>query len=95
MSAGAVAVALTGADQAVTANAGVYRGFALRETAGAAAVVRIYDNASAGSGTLIDSVRLAANESLSAWLSGGGIRVSSGIFVDVVSGAVEGSIRIG
>ena len=86
-------VALTGSDQAVNAAAGIYAGFAIRETAGAAAVVRIYDNASAGSGTLIDTVGLAANESAREFYPGG-IWCVLGIYVDIVSGTVEGSVRV-
>lgn len=87
------ATALTGADQAVLSAAGEYRGFAIRETAGSTAVVRIYDN-TAASGTLLDTISLAASESLSALYSPG-IAASTGIYVDVVSGTVEGSIRTG
>jgi hypothetical protein len=86
-------VALTGSDQAINATAGIYVGFAIRETAGAVAVVRIYDNASAGSGTLLDSIGLAANESAREFYPGG-IWCSGGIYVDVVSGSVEGSVRV-
>jgi hypothetical protein len=92
------AVALTGADQAVRSGACTYHGFSLRETAGATAVVRIYDGTSAA-GTLLDSVALSANESAREYYpvedSRGGIRAASGIYIDVVSGAVEGSLRVG
>lgn len=88
-------VALSGADQAVLTAAGIYRGFALRETSGgASATVRLHDGTSAA-GTLIDSIQLAAGESRSEWLDGGGLWVERGIFLDVVSGAVEGSLRVG
>lgn len=95
MGVSANAIALTGADQIVSATAGVYRGFALRETAGAIATVRIYDNASAASGTLVDTISLAANESGSAWYADGGIRLTAGLYVKIVAGAVEGSLRVG
>jgi hypothetical protein len=86
-------VALTGSDQAVLASAGAYRGICLRETAGATAVVRVYDNASAASGTVIAAFSLAANAS--ADVVHDGIWVVNGVYVDVVSGAVEGSVRVG
>jgi hypothetical protein len=88
------AVALTGADQLVVTGGAMYRGFSIRETAGAAAVVRIYDGASA-SGTLLDTVSLVASESARELYGSCGIWATAGIFVDVVSGSVEGSIRIG
>jgi hypothetical protein len=95
MSVAAHAVALTGADQVVSAGAAVYRGYSLRETAGAAATVRIYDNATTGSGTLLDTVRLSANESAREWYADGGLWAAAGIYVKVVAGAVEGSVRVG
>jgi len=89
------AVALTGADQAVRDTAGVYHGYTVVETAGSAATVRIYDNASAASGTLIGAVNLAANGSADLCLNVGQW-VTNGIYVDVGgSGTVAGSVRIG
>jgi hypothetical protein len=86
--------ALTGSDQQVVTGPATYRGYSLRETASAAAVVRVWDGTSAA-GTLLDTVALAADGSAQAWHDGGGIRAASGVFVEVVSGAVEGSVRIG
>lgn len=86
-------VALTGSDQAVLASPGVYRGVCLRETAGSTAAVRLYDNASAASGTLIGAFSLAANGSVDVVYDG--IYVTNGVYADVISGAVEGSVRIG
>lgn len=91
----ATAVALTGSDQAIrAAGSGIYLGFSVRETAGSTATIRVYDNASAASGTLLDSIQLAANESAREWYPGG-IWFSAGVYVDIVSGAVEGSVRVG
>lgn len=85
----------TGADTAVSSvTEGVYYGFTIRETAGSTAVVQIFDN-TAGSGTLLDSIGLAANASLSKFYGPQGIHVKTGIYVKLVSGAIEGSIRIG
>jgi hypothetical protein len=85
--------ALTGSDQVVSGSAGIYAGFAVRETAGAVAVVRVYDSASAASGTLLDTIALAANESAREFYPGG-VWCSNGVYVKIVSGAVEGSVRI-
>lgn len=94
MSAVSGVIALTGADQVVSAAACEYMGFTVRETAGARAVVRIYDNASAGSGKLLDTVSLLPNESAREYYPEP-IFARSGVYVDVVSGAVEGSVRLG
>ncbi len=85
-------VALTGSDQTVRSTEAIYCGFTVRETTGAEATVQIYDGTSA-SGTLIDSIQLAADESAREFYEAG-IWVTTGIYVDV-TGAVEGSIRIG
>jgi hypothetical protein len=90
----AVAIALTGADQAVLAGPGVYRGIVLRETAASTAVVQIWDGTGAA-GTLLDVVGLAASGSAREWLGDGGLRFKTGLYVEIVSGAVEGSVRIG
>lgn len=87
-------VALTGSDQAVSVAAGIYAGFAIRETAGATATVRLYDNASAASGTLLDTIALAANESAREYYLPGGIWCVNGIYAKIVAGTVEGSVRI-
>ena len=90
----AIAVALTGADQTVSSTHCTYHGFTIRETGGTnPAEVRIYHN-TANSGTLLETIRLAANESAGAFYERG-ILADKGIRVDIVSGAVEGSVRIG
>lgn len=86
-------IALGGSDEAVRAAPTVYCGFSVRETAGSTATLLFYDNASAASGTLVDTVALAAGESRSEFYPGG-IWCVNGIFVDV-TGTVQGSVRIG
>jgi hypothetical protein len=88
-----VAVALTGSDQVVRASHTTYGGYTIRETAGAVATVRIYDNASAASGTLLGTIALLANESRDVQYPAG-VRAANGVFVDVVAGTVEGSVWI-
>lgn len=87
-----VNVSATGAARAAPAD---FRGYSLRETAGAPAVVRIFDHASAASGDVLDEIGLAANESKQAFYPGRGVRAKAGVFVQVVSGTVTGSVRIG
>lgn len=88
------AVALTGADQVARNAPATYRGFSIRETGGSTAVVRVFDNASAASGTVLDEIALVANESAREFYTPG-IRAANGIYIDVVSGAVAGSVRVG
>lgn len=92
-SAAVTSVLMTGSNQIVSAVAKDYRGFTVRETAGAPAVMVIWDNASAASGTPIDEVTLAANESAREFYPEGGVRTTNGIYVQIVSGAIAGSIR--
>lgn len=87
------AVALTASDQGVFTGQTTYYGICLRETAAAVASVRVYDGTSA-TGTLIDVVSLAASGSFSV-MHPHGIRCYLGIYVDIVAGTVEGSIRLG
>lgn len=89
-------VALTGgATQVASAGPCYYKGISVRETAGAVAVVRVWNNAAAASGTLITTIALAASASTDHWLSGGGLAADQGLFVEKVSGTFEGAIRIG
>ncbi len=86
------AEAITG-DESVTLAPANYYGFSLRETSGsAAATVRIYDGDTAA-GALLDTIQLVAGESAREFYPGG-VRAQEGIYVDVVSGAVEGSVRV-
>lgn len=87
--------ALTGSDQAVRANPGIFRGFVAVETGGSStATVRIYDNASAASGTLIGAANLAASGSVDVHCDP--VWCENGIYVDLGgSGTVAGSVRIG
>jgi len=89
-------IALTGSDQAVSPRAAIYSGYTVVETGGTdTATVRIYDNASAATGTLIGAVNLAAGGSADLAVPAGQW-CENGIYVDVAGdGAVAGSIRIG
>jgi len=87
-------VPLTGADQVVMNHGGWYYGFTIKETAGSTADVVVYDNASTNTGTILEQISLGPKESAREFYPGS-IRVSNGVYVDVVSGAVAGSIRVG
>ena len=78
------------AGQLVTGS-GVVRGVSIRETAGAAATVRLFDN-TAGSGTLLGTYGLAANASIDVDFSAGR-QAAKGVYA-VITGTVEGSIFV-
>lgn len=70
-----------------------YNGFSLREATGtASAVVRIFDGMDA-TGLVLDEVSLAPGESRSEFYPRDGFPAARGIFVQVVSGSVAGSVR--
>lgn len=75
----------------VTGSRCTYRGFAVEETSGAAAAkVRLREGGATGK--IIEVIPLAAGEGASAFFESGLI-VFGDIYVEIVSGAVEGSIR--
>ena len=88
---------------AVTVSAAVrsaplrYCGFSLRDTGGAGAVVRLYDN-TAASGKIVETISLAPGESRSEYYADedhqGGVWCATGLYFSVVSGTVEGSVRV-
>jgi hypothetical protein len=91
----AQAVPLSGVSEAVHAAPAIYCGFAVVETGGVSpATVRVYDNAAAPAGTLIDAVDLVAGESASR-IYDRGTWCHEGIWVELGgAGAVEGSVRV-
>jgi len=93
MSEAATPTALTGSDQLIRTGPSIYRGFTIRETSGTtAAVVRIHDGVTAA-GTVLDTIALNPGESAREWYHPG-IHATTGVYVDVVSGAVAGSVRV-
>lgn len=99
----AIPVTLTGSNQQIatptTTGPDVtgtlrYKGFALREFTGAAsALVRIWDNVNTSSGNILDEVSLAPGESARELYPGRGVRATVGIYLQIVSGLVVGSVR--
>lgn len=75
-----------------------YYGYTLYNSGGSAVVVKIYDNASAASGTLLDVVSVPAAGTANAYYAvednAGGLRAKNGVYFSP-SATVEGSIRIG
>lgn len=90
------AVNLTGSNQLVATAAPklTYRGFSVRETTGnQTAVIRVFDGVDA-SGVVLDEVSLGPGESARESYGTDQTMVATvGIYVQVVSGAVAGSVR--
>ena len=84
-----------GATQVIFAGAGWFKGVSLRETAGAAAIVRLWDNPTTNTGTLIGTYAFVANQSYNELYTGDPVYCAKGLFLEKVSGTIEGSIRIG
>lgn len=76
----------------------VYMGITIRETAGAAAIVRIREGTINGSlavatgGRILDTISLLANESCREWYGPQGKFCNGDLYYEKVSGAVEGSV---
>ncbi len=93
-------ITLTGVDQQI-ATIGVtgtpfvsYRGVTVRETTGVStALLRIWDGTSA-TGRVLDEISLAANESTREDYGDPCPTARIGVFVQVVSGTIVGSIRL-
>jgi hypothetical protein len=78
---------------AVRSAPSVYCGFSLRATGGAVATVRIWDNAAAAAGVLLEVIALPVDGSAREYYAPG-INARLGVYVEVVAGVVEGSVRI-
>jgi hypothetical protein len=74
--------------------AGAYVGLSLAETSGvSSAKVRLRDGID-DTGTVIDVVTLAPNESVRDWYGPQGKRFGVGLRLEVVSGSVEGVVAL-
>jgi hypothetical protein len=92
MTAQAIAYNVT-ATAAVVAIPCTYRGLSIRDASGATNTVKLYDNASAASGTVLAAFQLAANASALDSVPDG-VRCANGIYLQA-TGAIEGSVRVG
>lgn len=92
----AQAINISGASQALITAPVRYNGFSIRETTGTtAATVVLWDSASAASGPILDEITLQGGQSAREYYADNGVEAAFGVFVQVVSGAVAGSIRVG
>jgi hypothetical protein len=83
-------VNVTGTGQ-VFAGPATYRGLFIRDTSGAANIVKLYNN-NAASGTVVAAFQLAANADRSESVPTG-VFCDKGLFLSA-TGAVEGSVRV-
>lgn len=90
VAAAAVTPVTVGGVSALLTGPCIYRGFSLRETAGASATVRLRDGSATGQ--ILDVVSLQANESARELYDGGEV-ATVGIFYELVAGTVEGVVR--
>ena len=88
----ASAVSVTGTG-VVQAGPCTLRGLSIRDTSGSGNTVKLYDNASAASGTVLFAYALAANGTTPPLTIDGGLRAAAGLYLSA-TGAVEGSVWI-
>lgn len=70
------------------------RGLSIRDTSNAVNTIKIYDNASAASGTILFSYQLAALAAVPPLSIDDGVRAVAGLFM-TATGGIEGSVWIG
>lgn len=87
----AVPLTISGASQLLYTGQGCVEGWSLRETAAAAASVRLRDGTV--SGQILATIALAASASVSVGQLES--RFGTGVYVQIVSGAVEGVVYLG
>ena len=86
---------LVGSSTRVSTSAGRLMGWLVAETTGTAtAKIRLHDGADANA-DLVGTITLAAGESARDFLGPQGIGLTYGLFVELVSGAVEGTLLLG
>lgn len=89
-------VAVPLAAGALATGPGQFVGISVHVATAAAAKVRLWDNASAASGTILGTYELTASGVGSFFdiMYGPGRRFENGLFLEIVSGTVEGSAFI-
>jgi len=81
------AIAAGSSDVAATGAAGTLFGWTMAETAGAAATAVVRDGAS-NAGGAIGYVNLASNESVRDWFGPQGIKITTGVWLERVTGSL-------
>lgn len=87
-----IAVPTTTQDVQLTNRDSIVTGWSFRETTGAAgAILRIVDGKDAN-GQLVAAISLSSGTAQVVSLAPGGLAVSVGIYIDLVSGSIEGAV---
>jgi hypothetical protein len=87
-------IVVNGASQRLSASIGRLAGFSFTETTavqGATAKVRLHDGIDVNGDTLM-TITLGANESAREWFLPQGISFETGLYVEVISGSIEGTV---
>lgn len=85
-----VAKNLGASDATLVGVRSIYKGVTVSETGGGVAHLRIRDGAS---GVILDTIKLAAGQSVSTWYGPEGLHVFTGIYEEHVTGTYEGAVR--
>lgn len=86
------AIPTTTADRLLLGTMAAVRGWNFAETtAGALAKVRLWDGSN-DEGNKLATIEIPSGQSKEFWLPGGGLAAYVGVFLEVVSGSVEGTL---
>ncbi len=88
----AIQIPTTTADQVVLGPRAIMYGWTLRETTGSAAAVARLHNGQDSTGPIAASIGLVAGGSEIQGPAGPGVLMDAGVYLEVVSGSVEGSV---
>lgn len=88
------AIASTSSDAQVgSAGAKTLMGFSFAETASAPGAAKLYiRDGTSSAGAVVAVITLGPSESVREWFGPTGIKISSGVWLDMSSGTVEGSV---
>lgn len=89
-----VQVANTATSASLTTGRNTMKGLSIKEAAGTPAAARANVRDGNG-GPILASINLVASESVNLWYGDNGIRVNTGIYLQVLAGTVEGVIYVG
>jgi hypothetical protein len=70
------------------------KGWAVRETTGAAVAAFTIRDGLGATGLMVAPVNLAANESSREWFGEAGLVLEGGVFIDVTAGSIEGAVWV-
>lgn len=90
----AVAIPTTTANVQVTGRDSVLTGWSFRETTGTAgAIARLIDGKDANA-QLVAAISLSSGQAVALSLAPGGLLITTGLYLDMVSGSIEGAVWV-